>query len=98
MSSDVQVQVQVSPDTNTVSALYVWREGHDWQAGFSVAPDGACTVMLERTDETDALGLHPDGGQQAAFPSLHAALVAYREHPLAVPGISTTPYGEVVVG
>lgn len=101
----VSTQVHVSPDTGAVNALYVWSEENDWQAGFSVARDGACTAWLGRKDETgEDIFLHPDGGQQAAFPSLHAALAYYMSHPLAVKGLAgpvdshVGVSGEIVLG
>ena len=101
MSQETRVSVVVSPTTGGVCALYVWQEGHDWQAGFSVYPDGTCVVWLEKTDGTDEMFLHPDGGQQASFDNLHAALKYYAEHPLAVPHFSLNNMplsGEIIVG
>ncbi len=101
MSSETRVSVVVSPSTGTVCGLFVWQEGHDWQAGFTVEPTGACVAWVENEDGTDEMFLHPDGGQQAAFDSLHAALKYYAEHPLAVPhfGLSAMPLsGEIIVG
>lgn len=96
------IQLVVSPDTGGVQDVFVWQEGHRWQAAVKFQQeDGMWHAYLEpiEGENDENLPLVPDYVLVGFFPTLHAALNTLSAHEDApVREFSGTVYGEVVVG
>lgn len=91
------MQAVVSKATGNLTALYIWSEKCPWQG--ALENDGNAWQVTIEHNEAGNLDISPETqyASLGAFPTLHAALEAYRAHAWAIPEITNAQAGDLAI-
>jgi hypothetical protein len=91
------MQAVVSKATGNLTALYIWSEKCPWQGALEF--DGNAWLVTIEHQESSNLDISPETqyAEVGAFPTLHAALDAYRAHDWAVQEITNAHDGDLAI-